>query len=94
MGENWLDYIVEAGRRCLAKNGLLFIAETTKSRSGRLSRLRKIIKERGLEIYSGEERGDFTLLRRENFDSVLSPRFPVKLNEMITKLTSMEASSA
>ena len=94
MGENWLDYIIEAGRRCLAKNGLLFIAETTKSRSGRLSRLRKIIKERGFEIYSGEERGDFTLLRRENFDSVLSPRFPVKLNEMITKLTSMEASSA
>ena len=94
MGENWLDYIIEAGRRCLAKNGQLFIAETTKSRSGRLSRLRKIIKERGFEIYSGEERGDFTLLRRENFDSVLSPRFPVKLNEMITKLTSMEASSA
>jgi hypothetical protein len=76
MGENWLDYIIEAGRRCLAKNGLLFIAETTKSRSGRLSRLRKIIKERGFEIYSGEERGDFTLLRRENFDSVLSPSFP------------------
>jgi hypothetical protein len=94
MGENWLDYIIEAGRRCLAKNGLLFIAETTKSHSGRLSRLRKIIKERGFEIYSGEERGDFTLLRRENFDSVLSPRLPVKLNEMITKLTSMEASSA
>jgi len=94
MGENWLDYIIKTGRRCLAKNGLLFTAETTKSRSGRLSRLRKIIKERGFEIYSGEERGDFTLLRRENFDSVLSPRFPVKLNEMITKLTSMEASSA
>ena len=94
MGENWLDYVIEAGRRCLAKNGLLFIAETTKSRSGRLSRLRKIIKERGFEIYSGEERGDFTLLRRENFDSVLSPRLPVKLNEMITKLTSMDASSA
>jgi hypothetical protein len=93
MGENWPDYIIEA-ERCLAKNGLLFIAETTKSRSGRLSRLRKIIKERGFEIYLGEERGDFTLLRRENFDSVLSPRFPVKLNEMITKLTSMEASSA
>jgi hypothetical protein len=76
MGENWLDCIIEAGRRGLAKNGLLFIAETTKSRSGRLSRLRKIIKERGFEIYSGEERGDFTLLRRENFDSVLSPSFP------------------
>jgi len=41
MGENWPDYIIEAGRRCLAKNGLLFIAETTKALSGRLSRLRE-----------------------------------------------------
>jgi 16S rRNA G1207 methylase RsmC len=59
MGENWPDYIIEAGKRCLAKNGLLFIAETTKSLSGRLSRLREIIKERGFKIYSDEERGDF-----------------------------------
>ena len=62
MGENWPDYIIEAGRRCLAKNGLLFIAETTKSLSGRLSRLRKIIKERGFETYSGEVREDFTFI--------------------------------
>jgi Hypothetical methyltransferase len=61
MGENWPDYIIEA-ERCLAKNRLLFIAETTKSLSGRLSRLRKIIKERGFEIYSDEERGDFTFI--------------------------------
>ena len=34
MGENWSDYIMEA-KRCLAKNGLLFIAETTNSLSAR-----------------------------------------------------------
>jgi ribosomal RNA-processing protein 8 len=61
MEENWPDYIIEA-RRCLAKNGLLFIAETTKSLSGRLSRLRDIIKEYGFEIYSDEKRGDFTFI--------------------------------
>ena len=61
MGENWPDYIIEA-ERCLAKNGLLFIVETTKSLSGRLSRLREIIKERGFEIYSDEERGDFAFI--------------------------------
>ena len=61
MGENWPDYIIEA-ETCLAKNGLLFIAETTKSLRGRLSRLRKIIKERGFEINSDEERGDFTFI--------------------------------
>jgi hypothetical protein len=61
MGENWPDYIIEA-ERCLAKNGLLLIAETTKSLSGRLSRLRKIIKERGFEINSDEERGDVTFI--------------------------------
>jgi superfamily II DNA or RNA helicase len=61
MEENWPDYIVEA-KRCLTKNGLLFIAETTKSLSGRLSRLRDIIKERGFEIYADQERGDFTFI--------------------------------
>jgi hypothetical protein len=29
---------------------------------GRLSKLREIIKEQGFEIYSDEERGDFTLI--------------------------------
>jgi SAM-dependent methyltransferase len=61
MEENWPDYIMEA-RRCLAKNGLLFIAETTKSLSGRLTRLRDIINERGFEIYADQERGDFTFI--------------------------------
>jgi superfamily II DNA or RNA helicase len=61
MGENWPDYIAEA-KRCLAKNGLLFIAETTKSLSARLSDLRDVVKEQGFEIYSDEERGDFTFI--------------------------------
>jgi len=50
MGKNWPDYISEA-KRCLATNGYLLIAETTKSlsASGRLSRLRDVIKENGFE---------------------------------------------
>jgi hypothetical protein len=61
MGENWPDYIAEA-KRCLAKNGLLFIAETTKSLAARLSELRNVIKDQGFEIYSDEERGNFTFV--------------------------------
>ncbi|MBV9179224.1 MAG: hypothetical protein JO297_19510 [Nitrososphaeraceae archaeon] len=61
MGEDWRDYITEA-KRCLAKNGLLFIAETTNSLSTRLSELRKVIKDQGFEIYSDEERGMFTFI--------------------------------
>jgi hypothetical protein len=37
-------------------------AETTKSLKGRLSNLRDAIKEQGFEIYSDEERGDFTFI--------------------------------
>ena len=62
MGTNWPDYIVEA-KRCLAKNGFLFIAETTKSLSARLSNLRNIIKEYGFKIYEDEEIGDFTFIQ-------------------------------
>jgi hypothetical protein len=61
MGENWRDYIIEA-KRCLAKNGLLFVAETTRSLRARLSELRNLITEQGFEIYSNEERGDFTFI--------------------------------
>jgi ribosomal RNA-processing protein 8 len=42
MGRNWPDYIKEA-KRCLATNGYLLIAETTKSMKGRLSKLKDII---------------------------------------------------
>jgi SAM-dependent methyltransferase len=63
MGKNWPDYISEA-KRCLATNGYLLIAETAKSlsASGRLSRLRDVIKEHGFEIYNDEQRGDFTFI--------------------------------
>ena len=63
MCKNWPDYISEA-KRCLATNGYLLIAETTKSlsASGRLSRLRDVIKENGFEIYNDEQRGDFTFI--------------------------------
>jgi ubiquinone/menaquinone biosynthesis C-methylase UbiE len=61
MGRNWVDYIQEA-KRCLATNGYLLIAETTKSLSGRLSKLRDILKQKGFEIDSDEEKGDFTFI--------------------------------
>lgn len=62
MGINWPDYILEA-KRCLAKNGYLFIAERTKSLSARLSNLQNVIKEQGFEIYLDEERTDFTFIK-------------------------------
>ena len=46
MGKNWTDYIIEA-KRCLATNGYLLIAETTKSLKGRLSKLRDVLREQG-----------------------------------------------
>jgi ubiquinone/menaquinone biosynthesis C-methylase UbiE len=61
MGKNWQQYITEA-KRCLVTNGILIIAETTKSLKGRLSKLRDVIKEQGFEIYSVEERGHFTFI--------------------------------
>jgi superfamily II DNA or RNA helicase len=62
MGTNWPDYIVEA-KRCLTKNGFLFIAETTKSLRARLSELRNVIKDNGFQIYEDEEIGDFTFIQ-------------------------------
>ncbi|HEU4445421.1 MAG TPA: helicase-related protein [Nitrososphaeraceae archaeon] len=61
MGRNWIDYIKEA-KRCLATNGYLLIAETTKSLKGGLSKLRDVLREQGFEIYTDEERGDFTII--------------------------------
>ncbi len=61
MGKNWIDYILEA-KRCLATNGTLIIVETTKSLKGRLLKLRDIIKEKGFEINSDDEKGDFTFI--------------------------------
>ena len=61
MGENWSDYITEA-KRCLRTNGMLMIAETTKSLGARLSNLRDEIKNQEFEIYADEEKGDFTFI--------------------------------
>jgi ubiquinone/menaquinone biosynthesis C-methylase UbiE len=61
MGKSWPDYIKEA-KRYLVTNGILIIAETTKSLGGRLSKLRDVIKAEGFETYIDEERGDFTLI--------------------------------
>jgi ubiquinone/menaquinone biosynthesis C-methylase UbiE len=61
MGRNWPDYIKEA-KRCLATNGYLLIAETTKSMKGRLSKLKGVIEQQGFDIYNYEERGDFTFI--------------------------------
>jgi superfamily II DNA or RNA helicase len=61
MGRNWQDYIAEA-KRCLATGGYLLIADTTKTVKGRLSTLREMVKKQGFEIYSDEERGDFTFI--------------------------------
>ena len=43
-------------------NGILMVAETTKSLKGRLSKLRNIIKGEGFETYIDEERGGFTFI--------------------------------
>jgi hypothetical protein len=61
MGKNWIDYIIEA-KRCLATNGYLLIAETTKSMKGRLSKLKDVITDQGFEIHTDEEKGEFTFI--------------------------------
>jgi ubiquinone/menaquinone biosynthesis C-methylase UbiE len=61
MDKNWHEYITEA-KRCLVTNGILIIAETTKSMKGRLSNLRDETQKQGFDIYSDEERGDFTFI--------------------------------
>jgi hypothetical protein len=61
IGRNWVDYIAEA-KRCLATNGYLLIVETTKSLKGRPSNISDVIKEKGFEIYTDEQRGDFTFI--------------------------------
>jgi len=61
MGKNWPDYIAEA-KRCLATNGYLLIAETTKAMKGRLSKLKQLIQQQGFDIYNEEEKGDFTFI--------------------------------
>jgi hypothetical protein len=71
MGVNWSDYVKEA-KRCLADNGYLMIAETTRSLSysgslygneeGRLYQLKNELEKEGFELLSEEQRGDFTFI--------------------------------
>jgi superfamily II DNA or RNA helicase len=61
MGRNWPEYIAEA-KRCLATNGYLLIAETTKAMKGRLSNIKQVIEQQGFDIYNEEEKGDFTFI--------------------------------
>jgi len=71
MSANWADYVKEA-RRCLTNGGYIMIAETTRSLSahgslynneeGRLYELKDILKREGFEIYSDEQRGQFTFI--------------------------------
>ena len=49
-------------KRCLATGGYLLIADTTKSIDKRLSKIKEVIKKQGFEIYSDEEKGDFTFI--------------------------------
>jgi len=63
MGHDWIEYIKEA-RRCLAKNGYLIIAQTSRelTEGERLHSLRDIMGKEGFEIYSEDQRGDFTFI--------------------------------
>ena len=61
--------ILQEAKRCLATNGYLLIAETTKSlrsNGGRLSKLRETLKVEGFEIYEDVEKGDFTFIEARN----------------------------
>ena len=61
MGQNWIEYIIEA-KRCLVKNGWLFIADTTNQLNARLSTLKDEITKQGFEIRSEKQEGDFTFI--------------------------------
>jgi superfamily II DNA or RNA helicase len=68
MGKNWTDYLKEASR-CLNENGLLFISETTKSLTHRLSDLREEVTKNGFEIYKDEEIGNFTFIEARKIET-------------------------
>jgi ubiquinone/menaquinone biosynthesis C-methylase UbiE len=61
MGRKCEEYLREA-KRCLATNGYLLIAETTKSMKRRLSKIKEVIEKQGFDIYKFEERGDFIFI--------------------------------
>ena len=61
MGKNWKDYLKEA-ERCLNDQGLLFISETTRQFSERLSDLRDELEKLGFQIEKDEEKDLFTFI--------------------------------
>jgi SAM-dependent methyltransferase len=89
MGKNWLEYITEA-KRCLVTNGILIIAETTKSLKGRLSNLRDEIHKQGFDTYSDDERGDFTFIEARELQVLL----PTSLKSLQLGAFSMKPSTS
>jgi len=74
MGKNWPDYIKEA-KRCLATNGYLLIAETTKSMKGWMEdyqSLRKSLNNRHLISIMKKRRETLPLLKQENYSQMES----------------------
>jgi hypothetical protein len=68
MNRNWTDYIIEA-KRCLATNGYLLIAETTKSLKGRLFKLRDVLREQLLKYIPMKKKETSHLLKQGNYRS-------------------------
>ena len=69
MGKNWSEYITEA-KRCLVTNGILIIAETTKSLKGRLSNLRDEYKDKALTYIPMRKEETLRLLKLGNCDKL------------------------
>ena len=59
--DEWRKYC----KWCLATNGYLLIAETTKAMKGRLSNIKDVIEKQGFDIYTIEEKRNFTFIERE-----------------------------
>jgi Hypothetical methyltransferase/short chain dehydrogenase len=70
MGKNWHEYINEA-KRCLVTNGILIIAETTKSLKGRLSNLRDEIQNKALTYIQMKKEEILHLLKLGNYSDVI-----------------------
>ena len=60
-GNNWKSYFKEANR-CLAKNGFLFVCETTTKMNSWLKGLDDTLKEEGFDVHSKIEIEQFTFI--------------------------------
>jgi len=71
MGKNWSEYIKEA-KRCLVTNGILMVAETTKSLKGRLLNLHDVLKWISLHLHTSANipypTGSFKLIVKHSLD--------------------------